>query len=93
MHEGHAALAQEAVELERPAHVVVVDRHQHVELDPLRPQQIERRHDPARGWLPAPVAPMLVMQAGRAVDAEAEQKIMLAQEPRPLHGQQGAIGL
>ena len=72
----HAELAEEAVKILGPADIGLAQDAQNVELDSVALQQLDRLHDPSPRALAAPVEAAGVVDRLRAVQTDADQKVL-----------------
>lgn len=88
-----ADLFEEAVDFLRVAGVEGVDDGEDVEIDAVALENVEAAQDAREGGLAGAVLPVGVVEAGGAVDAEADEEPVLGQEAAPRVIQEGAVGL
>lgn len=88
-----ARLAQEAVDGQGLLAVDTVDSAEEVVLHPVLLQPAQAAHYCVESWLAAPASAIVVVQAAGAIQAEAHQKLVLAQKRAPLVGEEGAVRL
>ena len=86
-------IAQERVHAAAVVAVDRVDGGQHVPVDLVPPQHIQAPHHPVERRLAALVHAVGVVHLPRPVDRDADQEVVLLQEPAPLVVEQGAVGL
>ncbi len=86
-------VAEEPIDVASVALVGRVDRAQDVELHPVAAQQPPPVHHLVPGALRPPVDTVGVVQLLGAVDAEADEEVVLGEELAPLVVEQDAVGL
>ena len=86
-------LLKEVVELQRVVGVVVVHHRHAVPFHSVLLQQVDALHHLDERGLPLFVFPVFVVELLRSVDGDAHQPVVLLEEPAPLVGEQGAVGL
>ena len=86
-------VAEEAIDRAAVFLVGGVDRAQDVEFDAVLSQVPPALHHPVEGALPAAVDPVGVVDLARAVDAQADQEVVLLEEGAPVVVEQDAVGL
>ena len=93
LHETSPLVSQEAVDLAAVTRVGAMDHRHRVERHPFSVQQPERPTDSVEGGGSLSRLAVTIVQAPWAVDAEADQEVVFAQEHRPAFVQQRSIGL
>ena len=86
-------LAEEVVEPLRLGDALLSDHAEDVELDAVLAEDLDGLHHPVPRRRAAEREPMPVVQLLRPIEADTEQELVLAEEPRPLVVDEGAIGL
>ena len=86
-------ISEIAVDLKAVVFVSSVDRAQDVGVDIGVTQVFPPSNHHRVSSMPAAVETVGVMEVSRAIDGDADEKIVLFEEMRPLLGNQGAVGL
>ena len=86
-------IAQEAIDLQRMGGIGRVDGGEDVKLNPVLLQEVQALHHPIEGGAATLVNPVAVVYLTRAIDADADEEIVGAEEAAPIVVQRCAVGL